>query len=160
MIELGITQDQWEKEVLPPLIPTATYEFVVDHIDDTDSNGAPLRSKGGQPMWCWHLKITSPSQMTTANGDVVKTEGRILRNYTLLPFYNQQTGGIDLTNTFGLFNILKEVGVPMVGTKIPEKEVFFGSGGFVVVGQEPRRDNPELISNTVKFPRRKGGIIH
>ena len=136
-IELGIGQEQMDKESQVPPVADGTYEFVIDHVDV----GNTLE---GRPQLTWWLKILNR----------VEYPNRMLRYNTPLPWKDSK-GEIDTSGVSFLNSILKAVGVQVVGTQSPDAPAYQGMTGTMRVSQKKRKDNPDLIDNVVNFPKRR-----
>ncbi|MCZ7405408.1 MAG: DUF669 domain-containing protein [Candidatus Methanoperedens sp.] len=116
-IDLGLEYDAAEKESkMEPVIP-GTYEFMVDRIDEGNT-------KDGRPQWTWWLKIVN--NPTYPN--------RVLPYNTVFPWIDPATGQRDTKGIGLLVAVGDGIGSKWVGTILPDKETFYGKGGFVRVG--------------------------
>ncbi len=145
--------EQWEKESKPPLIPDATYEFIVKSIDDSK------QTKEGRPRWMWFLTIINRPDLI--NRSVVYG--------TPMPWVKPD-GSFDASGGGFLVDILNGIGKKFSGVMppYPQKELYYGSMGVMKVDHRPRqKQNPndpeeeEIIDNRVKIVTKRtgGGII-
>lgn len=152
-IDLGLNQEQLEKEARPPLIPDGTYEFMVDHIDEFHLNPDGTPTNTGRPRWVWWLRIINRPDLN-----------RMARYSTPLTW--RDPNGELITSGIGfLHDILGGTGVRLQGTSLAQKETYYGRTGVMSIGHKPRpKQDPndpeeeEIIDNTVRIVvKRKGG---
>lgn len=156
MIELGLNQEQLEKEARPPLIPDGNYEFMVDHIDEFHLNPDGTFTNTGRPRWVWWLKIINRPDVN-----------RIARYSTPLTW--RDSSGELITSGIGfLHNILAGTGVRLQGTSLAQKETYYGRTGVMNIIHKPRAkanpndpDEEEIIDNEVRIvvKRRSSGNV-
>jgi hypothetical protein len=153
-IDLGLNQEQLEKEARPPLIPDGTYEFMVDHIDEFHLNPDGTPTNDGRPRWVWWLKIINRPDLN-----------RMARYSTPLTW--RDPNGDLITSGIGfLHDILVGTGVRLQGTSLAQKETYYGRTGVMSVGHKPRAkadpndpNEEEVIDNTVRIVvKRRGGV--
>lgn len=156
-IELGLNQEQLEKEARPPLIPDGTYEFMVDHIDEfyLNPDGSPTNER--RPRWVWWLKIINRPDVN-----------RMARYSTPLTWRDAE--GQLVTSGIGfLHDVLTGTGIKLMGTTLASKETYYGRTGVMAVGHKPRNkadpndpEEEEIIDNTVRIvvKRRGGGVVN
>jgi hypothetical protein len=128
-IELGIGWGEMEKEARGKPLPDATYEFIVDHIDEQET-------AAGRPRWIWFLKVINHPQYN----------GRTVRYGTPLP-WTDSSGQKDTSGIAFLFRMINGCGKQIMGTQLPDKEFFYGAGGFMKVKGVPDRNDPDTIYN-------------
>lgn len=137
-IDLGIDYDAAEKESRPPIIVDGTYEFLVDHIDE----GNTLE---GRPSWTVWLKIVNKPEYPN----------RLVPYRIYFPWTDPANGQPDRSGLYLLVNFIDGIGERWTGTILPDKEVFYGKGGFMRIGHRPNRQDPEVNENTVAVVRAK-----
>jgi len=152
-IETGISFDDLERESKPPLIPDATYEFLVKMIDDTKT------TREGRPRWMWVLQIIN--NPTLQNRSVIYN--------TPMP-WKKPDGTFDASGGGFLVDILNGIGKKFDGVMppYPPKELYYGSMGVMKVGHKDRPkvdpndpDEVPIVDNTVKIITKRvgGGIV-
>lgn len=157
MIDLGLNQEQMEQLSRPPLIPDSTYEFAVDHIDEINLNPDGTPTGEGRPRWVWWLRIVNNPSVPN----------RMARYSTPFPWKDPKSGEI-VTSGIGFLNdILAGIKAQISGTKLAQKETYYGKTGTMAVGHKTRaKMNPEdpeeeeIIDQTVRIitKRRGGGV--
>jgi len=128
-IELGIGWGEMEKESRGKPLPDGTYEFIVNRIDESET-------AAGRPRWIWYLQVINHPSLN----------GRTVRYGTPLPWVDH-SGQKDASGVAFLFRILNGIGKQIMGTQLPDKESFYGAGGFMKVKGVPDRNDPDVIYN-------------
>ena len=128
-IELGIGWEEMGKESRGKPLPDATYEFVVDHVDVTET-------AAGRPRWVWYCRVINHPTLS----------GRIVRYGTPMP-WTDKSGQKDTSGVAFLYRMLNGIGRPMIGTQIDEPVSYAGAGGFMKVKGVPDRNDPDTIYN-------------
>ena len=142
-LDLGIGQEAMEALGRIKPLDDGTYEFVIERPELN-------RTDDGRPMWVLFLRVVNNANIPN----------RSIRYGVVIP-HQKVSGELDYGTWpgFGL-PLCVEIGLQVNYAQFPDqddlpwvKANFEGKSGWMQVGHKARKGEPDIIDNTVRFPK-------
>ncbi len=122
-IDLGVDYTDVQEEDKFPVLPTGTYPFTVEKVEQTQSKNS---NPPGRPMFKWELSVTHEKR------------AHKLTHYTVLPWRPYPDDEIISSGVGMLVAITKAVGIPWTGQEFVTED-YIKAAGSVRVKEVPKR---------------------